>query len=92
MKKTPREIAKYFLEYYLESFDGDIKAVCSDHRMVGGSGYDGFDVSIGNMFTTTPEKPGKTITLTRSKTEKFKFTVKEIYSELNPLKASKIIW
>jgi len=79
---TPREAAIEFLKYYLDSFNGDLQVICSDARIAGP--YGRYGCQLGNLYTTTPDRPAKAITVytVHGKEEKYRFQVEEIYQEI----------
>ena len=87
MAKIPdekfKEAAKIFLRRELES--GSLKQIYSQGRQVGGTGYiknEIVDVSLGNIMTTSPERPARTIRVSLWDGESKQFSVEEIYQEI----------
>lgn len=91
LKITPRQAAVIFLQYQLKSSSGDLKHICSEGRQVGGSSFGEWDVSLGNIYTTTPDNPAKNITVKAYRRKTYKFSVEDIYKEItNEKKRSRL--
>lgn len=73
-----------FLEYWLKMFKGDLEAVCSDYRAGSIPRQPNYYCQIGGLYTTTPEKPGRTIVIRKLVGQGIvaKFTVEEIYKKI----------
>lgn len=79
-----KQTAVKFLKDELKNSDGDLKAVCSSGRMVGGTGYPTggiAHISMGSIEGTTSKRPARNITV-EFNGEKRKFNIEEIHKLL----------